>query len=173
MCSLSIANAKAKPASIFLVIRLKQVEHILNERAVLAAVAGHPFIVTLITTFSDHDSLYMLVRLRLPFVFLGSTPAWPLAGPLPRNLQLTAGSKLDYCPGGEVFTYLRRARRFDLDTARFYAAEIFLILEFLHEVEHVAYRDLKPENLLLDAEGHIKLVDFGFAKNVAHGLYPT
>jgi len=44
------------------VIKLKQVDHVNNERAVLADVAGHPFITTLITTFSDHDSLYMLVR---------------------------------------------------------------------------------------------------------------
>jgi protein kinase A len=73
---------------------------------------------------------------------------------------------LDYCPGGEVFSYLRKAKRFDENTARFYAAEIVLILEFLHETEGVAYRDLKPENLLLDAEGHIKLVDFGFAKKL-------
>ncbi|KAI4130662.1 MAG: hypothetical protein LQ338_001639 [Usnochroma carphineum] len=115
------------------IIRLKQVEHIRNERNTLAAVAGHPFITTLITTFSDKDSLYML---------------------------------LDYCPGGEVFRYLRNAGRFDLNTARFYAAEIVLILEFLHNVQGIAYRDMKPENLLIDAEGHIKLVDFGFAKKV-------
>jgi hypothetical protein len=44
------------------VIKLKQVDHVNNERAVLADIAGHPFITTLITTFSDHDSLYMLVR---------------------------------------------------------------------------------------------------------------
>ncbi|PBP23489.1 camp-dependent protein kinase A, partial [Diplocarpon rosae] len=117
------------------VIKLKQVDHVNHERSVLADVAGHPFITTLITSFSDHDSLYML---------------------------------LDYCPGGEVFSYLRKNKRFDENTSRFYAAEIVLILEFLHEREGVAYRDLKPENLLLDADGHIKLVDFGFAKKLGN-----
>ncbi|KAF2139177.1 uncharacterized protein K452DRAFT_290277 [Aplosporella prunicola CBS 121167] len=115
------------------VVRLKQVEHVRNERNVLAAVAGHPFITTMVASFQDQDSLYML---------------------------------LDYCPGGEVFSYLRRARRFNEPTSQFYAAEIVLILEFLHEKEGVAYRDLKPENILIDAEGHLKLVDFGFAKKV-------
>ncbi|KAF2867396.1 kinase-like domain-containing protein [Massariosphaeria phaeospora] len=115
------------------VIRLKQVEHVRNERNVLGSVAGHPFITTMVASFQDHDSLYML---------------------------------LDYCPGGEVFSYLRRARRFNEATSQFYAAEIVLILEFLHEKMGVAYRDLKPENILIDAEGHLKLVDFGFAKKV-------
>ena len=46
----------------FEVIRLKQVEHIKNERNTLSAVAGHPFITTMITSFSDKDCLYMLVR---------------------------------------------------------------------------------------------------------------
>lgn len=115
------------------VIRLKQVEHVRNERNVLAAVAGHPFITTMVASFQDTDTLYML---------------------------------LDYCPGGEVFSYLRRARRFNEPTSQFYAAEICLILEFLHDKEGVAYRDLKPENILIDAEGHLKLVDFGFAKKI-------
>jgi protein kinase A len=79
--------------------------------------------------------------------------------------------QLDYCPGGEVFSYLRRARRFNEPTSQFYAAEIVLILEFLHEREGVAYRDLKPENILIDAEGHLKLVDFGFAKKVENSRY--
>ena len=115
------------------VIRLKQVEHVRNERNVLAAVAGHPFITTMVASFQDAETLYML---------------------------------LDYCPGGEVFSYLRRARRFNEPTSQFYAAEIALILEFLHDKEGVAYRDLKPENILIDAEGHLKLVDFGFAKKI-------
>lgn len=44
------------------VIRLKQVEHVRNERNVLAAVAGHPFITTMVASFQDQNSLYMLVR---------------------------------------------------------------------------------------------------------------
>ena len=47
------------------VIRLKQVDHVNQEREALADVAGHPFIVTLITTFADYDSLYMLVSYSL------------------------------------------------------------------------------------------------------------
>jgi serine/threonine protein kinase len=76
---------------------------------------------------------------------------------------------LDYVPGGELFTYLRKLRRFEEPVARFYAAEIVLVLEYLHEQQGgIAYRDLKPENLLLDQDGHIKLVDFGFAKRLGY-----
>lgn len=118
------------------VIKLKQIDHVRNERAILADVAGYPFITNLLGSFSDNESLYML---------------------------------LDYVPGGELFSYLRKYRRFDEQVARFYAAEIVLVLEFLHERQGgVAYRDLKPENLLLDQEGHIKLVDFGFAKRLGY-----
>ena len=78
---------------------------------------------------------------------------------------------LDYVPGGELFTYLRKLRRFDEPTARFYICEIVLVLEYLHETQAgVAYRDLKPENLLLDADGHVKLVDFGFAKRLGRSV---
>ena len=72
---------------------------------------------------------------------------------------------LEYIPGGELFTYLRKAERFENDVARHYAAEILVALEYLHSLG-IVYRDLKPENLLLDAEGHIKITDFGFAKEV-------
>lgn len=52
--------------------------------------------------------------------------------------------------------------------AKFYAAEIILALEYLHNMG-VVYRDLKPENILMDGEGHICLTDFGMAKLLAKG----
>ncbi|ORY04817.1 Pkinase-domain-containing protein [Basidiobolus meristosporus CBS 931.73] len=72
---------------------------------------------------------------------------------------------LEYVIGGELFSHLRRAGRFTNDMTRFYAAEIVLAIEYLHSKD-IIYRDLKPENLLLDDRGHIKITDFGFAKVV-------
>jgi len=72
---------------------------------------------------------------------------------------------MEYIIGGELFSQLRKVGRFSNDTSRFYAAEIVLALEYLHE-KNIVYRDLKPENLLIDREGHMKITDFGFAKQV-------
>jgi protein-serine/threonine kinase len=70
---------------------------------------------------------------------------------------------LEYCAGGELFFHLSQARRFSQGRCRFYACEICLGLDYLHSL-NIIYRDLKPENLLLDAEGHAKITDFGLSK---------
>merc|ERR1711991_1010226 len=64
-----------------------------------------------------------------------------------------------------MFTHLRTAGRFPNDVAKFYHAELVLAFEYMH-TKDIIYRDLKPENLLLDDKGHIKITDFGFAKKV-------
>mmetsp|Transcript_15750 Transcript_15750/g.51659 ORF Transcript_15750/g.51659 Transcript_15750/m.51659 type:complete len:356 (-) Transcript_15750:1283-2350(-) len=113
------------------IIRLKQVEHILSEKAILAQIE-HPFVVNLFSTYKDEKNLYML---------------------------------MEYVPGGEIFSHLRRAGRFSNETTRFYTSSIVLAIQYLH-AKDIVYRDLKPENLLLDGRGFLKITDFGFAKVV-------
>lgn len=70
---------------------------------------------------------------------------------------------MNFANGGELFSHLKKEKRFSEERARFYAAEICLGLEYLH-AGGVVYRDLKPENILLDADGNIILTDFGLSK---------
>ncbi|KAL7746399.1 cAMP-dependent protein kinase catalytic subunit [Sorochytrium milnesiophthora] len=119
------------------VVKHKQVEHTINEKSILEMIE-HPFLVNLFSSFQDSCNLYMV---------------------------------MEYVSGGELFSYLRRSQahptnqRFSNNVAKFYAAEVCLAFEYLHSKD-VIYRDLKPENLLLDSQGHIKITDFGFAKHV-------
>lgn len=79
---------------------------------------------------------------------------------------------LEYAPRGDLFTLLRKRERFSESTARLIAAQVLLALEYLHQLR-IAYRDLKPENLLL-IEGRtnwVKLTDFGLAKHVLRRTY--
>ncbi|KAL0923630.1 hypothetical protein M5K25_007695 [Dendrobium thyrsiflorum] len=68
---------------------------------------------------------------------------------------------IDYCPGGDLHSILRRhpSHRLPLPAVKFYAAEVLLALEYLHALGFV-YRDLKPENVLLRSDGHVMLSDF-------------
>eukprot|EP00826_Nyctotherus_ovalis_P014336 TRINITY_DN1398_c0_g1_i9.p1 TRINITY_DN1398_c0_g1~~TRINITY_DN1398_c0_g1_i9.p1 ORF type:complete len:385 (+),score=52.67 TRINITY_DN1398_c0_g1_i9:1148-2302(+) len=70
---------------------------------------------------------------------------------------------MDYCPGGDLGQVLQRESRLLVDRARVYLAEVLLALEELHRQE-IIYRDLKPDNVVLDADGHALLIDFGLSK---------
>lgn len=118
------------------IIKMKQVDHIVSEKAILVTLK-HPFIVNMYGHFHDQRYIYMV---------------------------------LEYIVGGEFFTHLRKAGRFDNDQSCFYASQIAAIFEYCHS-QNIVYRDLKPENILINADGYVKLTDFGFAKVIEHRTY--
>ena len=77
---------------------------------------------------------------------------------------------MEFVAGGDLFTYLRKTGKFDNSQSMLFAAQIVLMFEYLHSMD-IVYRDLKPENLLIHADGYLKLTDFGFAKVVEERTY--
>ena len=70
---------------------------------------------------------------------------------------------MDFMIGGELFFHLRKFHHFSEDQAKFYSAELLLAIEQLHK-NGIIYRDLKPENVLMGQDGHLKIADFGLSK---------
>lgn len=73
---------------------------------------------------------------------------------------------MDYCPNGDLSLILKREHHLSEDLTRFYSSEILLGLQALHDND-IIFRDLKPDNVLIDHSGHIKLADFGLSKENA------
>ncbi|MBA0870848.1 hypothetical protein Goshw_017933 [Gossypium schwendimanii] len=70
---------------------------------------------------------------------------------------------MEYLPGGDMMTLLMRKDTLTEDEARFYVGETVLAIEYIHKHNYI-HRDIKPDNLLLDRNGHMKLSDFGLCK---------
>ncbi|EIE21693.1 serine/threonine protein kinase 19 [Coccomyxa subellipsoidea C-169] len=79
---------------------------------------------------------------------------------------------MEYLPGGDVMTLLMRKDILSVEETRFYIAETVLAIESIHRHSYI-HRDIKPDNLLLDASGHMKLSDFGLCKPVDVSKLPT
>lgn len=71
---------------------------------------------------------------------------------------------MEYLAGGDLMTLLIRRNTLTEEEARFYIAELVLAVESVHKMNYI-HRDLKPDNILLDNQGHLKLSDFGLSKN--------
>ncbi|CAN0206792.1 unnamed protein product, partial [Ascophyllum nodosum] len=117
-----------------------QSRNIMNEKNILMA-CDHAFILDLLCTYNTSNELLMLTELLL---------------------------------GGELWSYIYERQRpipktplggFHPSTASFFVGCVVLPLQYLHQMS-VAYRDLKPENLLLAQDGYLKMIDFGFAKRI-------
>jgi serine/threonine kinase 38 len=71
---------------------------------------------------------------------------------------------MEFLQGGDLMTLLMRKDVLSEDESRFYIAETILAIESVHKHNYI-HRDLKPDNILLDRDGHIKLTDFGLCKH--------
>lgn len=122
----------------------KRIEHVKQEKKILTLLQSQAkpeasFIVKLIETFTD--------AINVCFVF-------------------------EYLPGQDLFWVLSNEHNLNLKEqgrkpwVTFYAAELIVVLDWLHK-QNIVYRDLKPENVMIDEEGHVKLIDFGFAKKLS------
>jgi len=77
---------------------------------------------------------------------------------------------LEFVPGGDMFTLLKAENKFSLDKAQFYAGQIVFVLDYLHS-KNIVYRNLKPENILINKNGYIKITDFELSKEIKDRTY--
>lgn len=77
---------------------------------------------------------------------------------------------MEFMPGGDLMSLLMQEDIFSEAAARIYVAELVLAIEYLHKL-NVIHRDLKPDNILIDKNGHIKLSDFGLSRIIVSCIY--
>mmetsp|Transcript_10817 Transcript_10817/g.18437 ORF Transcript_10817/g.18437 Transcript_10817/m.18437 type:complete len:841 (+) Transcript_10817:155-2677(+) len=121
------------------ILHRKQVDNVLNELGILRRLDHYPYLVNLFYAFQDRNNVYMCTDLML-------------GGTLQRALRKSPNGNFSDEP----------------DRIRLYAAELSLALQFLH-ANNVVHRDIKPDNVLLDANGHVHITDFNVSIYVEPG----
>ena len=125
------------------IVALHQEKNTLAEKNLLHYCAKCPFILQLYQTFNRANQIFMLT---------------------------------EFVQGGELWSYIYEKKGavprapdggFDVNAVKFYAANVVLAFKFMHS-KGISYRDLKPENLLLNHDGYLKVIDFGFAKKLPY-----
>ena len=121
------------------IVASHQEKNIMNEKNLLFECSSCPFVLALLQTYNHPNQVMML---------------------------------MEFIQGGELWSYIyeksntvkrNTAGGFEMSAVKFYAANVLLAFRHLHK-KGIGYRDLKPENLLLDGKGYVKMIDFGFAK---------
>jgi len=121
------------------VVASHQERNIMAEKNLLFECSASPFVLKLLQTYNHPNQIMML---------------------------------MEFIQGGELWSYIyektntvKRSQGggFDMPAVKFYSANVILAFKHLHN-RGIAYRDLKPENLLMDSRGYLKMIDFGFAK---------
>ncbi|KAA0194128.1 cGMP-dependent protein kinase [Fasciolopsis buskii] len=124
------------------IVQTRQQEHVLNERNILFETQSEFVVRRFSFLFSYHGRLWRTFKDE-KYVYM----------------------LLDACLGGELWTLLRDQYFFTESTTQFYVACVVEALDYLHK-RNIIFRDLKPENLILDTDGYCKLTDFGFSKKL-------
>jgi len=122
------------------IVSKHQEKNVMNEKNILDECA-HPFILDQVATYQNADELFILME-----IIQGG------------ELWTYIYEKTDVIPRGPMGGFVE-------PVAQFYAACVVSAFGYIHSLG-VAYRDLKPENLLMDSTGYIKIIDFGFAKHI-------
>uniref|UniRef100_A0A1I8IJF6 cGMP-dependent protein kinase n=1 Tax=Macrostomum lignano TaxID=282301 RepID=A0A1I8IJF6_9PLAT len=140
------------------IVHTRQQDHIYSEKNILMSLKSN-FICKLYKTFKDRKYVYMLME-----VCLGGE-LWTMLRNLEVIIPINSTSLRKY--SANALSSCSRGN-FDEPTTKFIMACVLEAFQHLHE-RGIIYRDLKPENLLLDHRGYVKLCDFGFAKKIGHG----
>jgi len=138
--------------------KMNAVKNVLVEAKILSLFRNNPFITRPLMVFHNaQDTINVNTIVNLAEVTMGTEFR---GGYL--NIVMEA------CMGGSLEFQIENQSGFDEETAKFYAAEILVGLEFMHK-KRIIYRDLKPENVLLRASGHCTLADMGTAEKISEG----